>query len=203
VACCKDASRVDAEHALDDCDKFLYINQISLLSIGSSGSSNTVVRVRLQTCRNANALHVDGNSERICVWIVEPGLLLDSLGLSIVAMEREYDRRRFVDVVVSRYVYEETSRHPVGRRHVESYTRSVCSQVCRYRYSTSSACSCNWDGIVWVWRNEAYQSCLAGSRGCETAKSGLEVARTTYIDGSFTIRRGVTLQRAVVDANSS
>jgi hypothetical protein len=92
VACCKDASRVDAEHVLDDRDEFLHILQVSLRSIGSSRSGTAVIRIRLPTCRSANTLHVDGNSERVRVWIIKPGLLLNGLGLGIVTMEGEDDR---------------------------------------------------------------------------------------------------------------
>ena len=92
MSCRKDASRVDAEHVLDDWDKFLHILQVSLLSIASVGGSDTVIRVRLPTGRNADTLHVDCNSKRISVWVVEPGLLFNSLGLCVVAMERENDR---------------------------------------------------------------------------------------------------------------
>lgn len=188
MSCCKDASRVNAEHILDDWDKFLHILQVPLLSIAGVSGSDTVVRVRLPTCRNSNTLHVDGNSERICVGVVKPGLLFDSLGLCIVPMERKNDRRRLVDVVVSRYVDEETSRHPVRRRHVESHTRSVRSQIRWYGYATTSACSCNWNGVVWIRRNVSNQSCLVGSRVSETAESRLEVASAAYKDSSFASR---------------
>jgi hypothetical protein len=100
-------------------------------------------------------------------------------------------------------VDEEASRHPVRRRHVESHTRPVRSQICRYRYSTTSTRSCNWDGVVWVGRNVSNQSCLVGSGASETAESRLEVASAAYKDGSFASRRVVTLQSAVVDASSS
>ena len=92
MSCRKDASRVDAEHVLDDWDKFLHILQVSLLSIACVSGSNTVIWVRLPACRNTNTLHVDGNSKRIGVWVVKPGLLFNSLGLCIVSMERENDR---------------------------------------------------------------------------------------------------------------
>ena len=92
MSCCKDASRVDAEHVLDDNNKFLNILQISLLGIASVGGCDAVIRVGLPTCRNANTLHVDGNSKRIRVWIVQPSLLFNCLGLCIVAMERKNDR---------------------------------------------------------------------------------------------------------------
>jgi hypothetical protein len=202
VACCEDASRVDAKHVLDDWDKFLHVLQVSLLHVRSSRGSATVIRVRLPTCRNANTLHIDGNSERIYVWVVEPSLLLNGLGLCIVAVECENDRRCLVDIIISRDVDEETSRHPVRRRHVKPYTRSVRGQVCRNWNSTTSACSCNWDGVVWVRRDVTNQSCLAVSRISETAESRLEVACAAYKDGSFASRRVVTLQRAVVDASS-
>lgn len=202
MACCKDASRVDAEHVFNDWDKLLDILQISLLSIASCSSSDTVIRIRLPTCRNANTLHVDGNSKWIRVWVVEPSLLLNGLRLGIIAMERENDRRRLVDIIISRNVDEETSRHPVRRRHVEPYTRSVRGQVCRNRYSTSSASSCDWDGVVWIRRDVSNQSRLAVGRISETAKSCLEIACAAYKDGSFASRRVVALQRAVVDASS-
>lgn len=92
MSCCKYASRVDAEHVLDDNDKFLHILQVSLLGIAGVSGCDAVIRVGLPTCRNANALHVDGNSEWIRVWVVKPGLLFDSLGFCIVAMERKNDR---------------------------------------------------------------------------------------------------------------
>jgi hypothetical protein len=99
-------------------------------------------------------------------------------------------------------VDEKASRHPVRRRHIESYTRSVRGQVCRNRYSTSSASSCDWDGVVWVRRDISNQSRLAVSRISETAESCLEIACAAYKDGSFASRRVVALQRAVVDASS-
>ena len=92
MAKCKDASRVDAEHILNDRDEFLHILQVSLLRIAGIGGSDTVIRIGLPACRNADTLHVDGNSEWIRVWVVDSGLLFDSLGLCIVAMEREDDR---------------------------------------------------------------------------------------------------------------
>jgi hypothetical protein len=71
---CQDASGVDAEHALDDCDKLLHVDQVPLLLIPSSCSSDAVIWVRLETCRSADTLHVDGDSERIYACVVQPGL---------------------------------------------------------------------------------------------------------------------------------
>lgn len=92
MAKCKDASRVDAEHVLDDWDKLLHILQVSLWGICRICCGTAVVRVRFPTCRSTDTLHVDGNSEWIGVWVVDPGLLLNGLRLCIVAMEREDDR---------------------------------------------------------------------------------------------------------------
>ena len=148
MAHCKDTSGVDAEHALDGCDKFFHIDGIPLLAVPNSRSSHAVVRVRLETCRTARTLHVDSDSERIDACIVQLGLCLNSFGRGTIAMECENDGRCLVDVVISRDVYEETSWHSIRRGHVKSCARSIGSQVCRQRHSTSSACSGHRDSVV-------------------------------------------------------
>jgi hypothetical protein len=167
VAHRKDASGIDTEHALYDCDKLLHVDQVPLLLISRSCSSDAVIWVRLPTCRSADTLHVDGDGERIGACVVQPGLPLNILGRPLIAMEREDDRRCPVDVVVSRNMYEETSRYPIRRSHVESRTWAIRGQVCRQSHTTTSACSCDWDGEVRLWWNISDQSCLTGTRICE------------------------------------
>jgi hypothetical protein len=148
VTCCKNATRVDTEHVLNLRDQLLHVVNVSLLVVGGSCARSAVVRVRLISSRRTRTLHIDGDGVRICCRIIEPSLRLNGFSRCPISMECKDDRRGLVDIVKPRNVNQETPGNPIRWSHVESRTRPIGSKICRQRYATASACSCDRGSVV-------------------------------------------------------